>query len=50
VLFSPRYFFRDIAFRRGFLNPLIFAVACTLIGAVLAGMFGELAQGVAGLE
>ena len=50
VLFSPRGFFRDIAFRRGFVNPLIFAVACSLIGAVLAGVFGELARGVAGLE
>ena len=50
VLFSPRTFFRDIAFRRGLLNPLIFAVSCILIGAVLAGMFGELAQGVARLE
>jgi hypothetical protein len=50
VLFSPRGFFCDIAFRRGFLNPLVFAVLCTLIGAVLAGLFGELARGVAGLE
>lgn len=50
VLFSPRGFFRDIAFRRGFVNPLIFAVACSLIGAALAGVFGELTRGVAGLE
>ena len=48
VLFSPRGFFRDIAFRRGFLNPLVFAVLCTLIGAVLAGLFCELARGSPG--
>ena len=50
VLFSPRDFFRAIAYRQGFVNPLIFAVACSLVGAVLAGVFGELARGVAGLE
>jgi hypothetical protein len=50
VLFSPKGFFRAIAYRQGFVNPLIFAVACSLVGAVLAGVFGELARGVAGLE
>lgn len=46
VLFSPRTFFRDISNHRGFANPLIFAAICILIGAVLSGVLGELAQGV----
>lgn len=50
VLFSPRTFFHEISNRRGFANPLIFATICALIGAVLRGVFNELAQGVSGLQ
>jgi hypothetical protein len=50
VLFSPRTFFRDISDHRGFVNPLIFAAACALIGAVLSGVFAVLVRGVPGIQ
>jgi Yip1-like protein len=50
VLFSPRTFFRGISQRRGVANPLIFAAICTLIGAVLSGVFNELAQAVPSMQ
>jgi hypothetical protein len=50
VLFSPRTFFRGISHRRGVANPLLFAAICTLIAAVLNGIFNELAQAVSGLR
>jgi len=50
VLFPPRAFFRDISYRRGFVNPLIFAATCTLIGAIFSGVFGVLTRGVPGMQ
>jgi hypothetical protein len=50
VLFSPRAFFRDISYRRGFANPLIFAATCILVDAVLSGVLGVLTRGVPGMQ
>jgi hypothetical protein len=49
VLFSPRDFFRGMPRRGGYLNPLIFGAACTLIGALLTAVLNEVAQVLPGM-
>lgn len=50
VLFSPKEFFRDMPPRGSSLNPLIFAIVCALIGALVGGAFNQLARAVPGMQ
>jgi hypothetical protein len=49
VLFSPIKFFRTMPRTGGYLNPLIFGAACTLLGALLRAVFSEVAQMLPGI-
>jgi hypothetical protein len=44
VILSPRVFFRGMPRRGIFLNPLIFAAVCALIGVLMSGIFQKVAQ------
>jgi hypothetical protein len=50
VIFSPRDFFRGMPRSRSFLNPLIFAAVCALIGALMSGVFQEVAHLLPGMQ
>jgi hypothetical protein len=50
VLFSPRDFFRGMPRSGSFRNPLIFALVCTLIAALMSGVFQEVAQTLPGMQ
>ena len=50
VVFSPKDFWRGLPPQGGFLNPLIFAMTCTLISALVGGAFNEIARVVPGMQ
>jgi hypothetical protein len=50
VIFSPRDFFRGMPRSGSFLNPLIFAAVCALIGALMSGVFQEVAHLLPGMQ
>ena len=48
VILNPVNFFRSIRREGDFLNPLVFAIICALISAVLTGVIGFLINIIAG--
>jgi hypothetical protein len=50
VIFSPKDFFHGLPPRGSFLDPLIFAVVCAVIDAILTATFQELAHTLLGMQ
>jgi hypothetical protein len=50
VLFSPRDFFRGMPRSGSLRNPLIFAVVCAVIRALMSGVFQEVAPSLPGMR